>query len=380
MASSTLLPLILVFLHGLRGGNGCFTTIFSFGDSIADTGNLLISEHGNIQSARPPYGQTFFHRPTGRYSDGRLIIDFIAEALGFPFMRPFQEGPGDGGFRRGVNFAVAGATALDVHFFRERGMDVLWTNISLQIQFGWFKELLPSLCSTDSDCRNLLATSLFLAGEIGGNDYVIAFGRGKSLSEIKSYVPIVNHAIGVLINDLIELGAKTLLVPGNFPIGCIPVFLTLFEHSEDHDLSTGCIKWLNDFAQYQNKHLQLELDRLRALHPLATIIYADYYNPIMNIISNHNNNSNGKVTLDACCGGGGPYNFGNPVHCGDDRASVCDDPSLYISWDGVHLTEAAYRFIAEGLLEGPYADPPIKELCSPIRLIRDDQAHKVDDA
>ncbi|XP_028548571.1 GDSL esterase/lipase At1g28590-like [Dendrobium catenatum] len=322
MASSTLLPLILVFLHGLRGGDGCFTAIFSFGDSIADTGNLLISEHGNIQSARPPYGQTFFNRPTGRYSDGRLIIDFIAEALGFSFMPPFLEGPGDGGFRRGVNFAVAGATALDVHFYRERGMDVIRTNLSLQTQFGWFKELLPSICSTDSDCRILLATSLVLAGEIGGNDFAY---------------------------DLIELGAKTLLVPGNFPIGCTPIYLIIMVERFRSISKQAFVAGARPSSS-------------SAPHPHATIIYADYYNPIMNIISNRNKNRTRKVTLAACCGGDGPYNFGNLVHCGDDSASVCDDPSLYISWDGVHLTEAAYRFIAEGLLEGPFADPPIKEV------------------
>jgi len=56
-----------------------FKSIISFGDSIADTGNLLgLSDPNDLPaSAFPPYGETFFHHPTGRYSDGRLIIDFI---------------------------------------------------------------------------------------------------------------------------------------------------------------------------------------------------------------------------------------------------------------------------------------------------------------
>jgi len=39
---------------------------------------------------------------------------------------------------------------------------------------------------------------------------------------------------------------------------------------------------------------------------------------------------------------------------------VCEEPSKHINWDGFHLTEAGYRAVAQGLLEGPYATPPLK--------------------
>ena len=56
-----------------------FKSIISFGDSIADTGNLLgLSDPNHLPHvAFPPYGETFFQHPTGRFSNGRLIIDFI---------------------------------------------------------------------------------------------------------------------------------------------------------------------------------------------------------------------------------------------------------------------------------------------------------------
>lgn len=50
--------------------------------------------------------------------------------------------------------------------------------------------------------------------------------------------------------------------------------------------------------------------------------------------------------------------------CGSPLSNVCNNPSSYVSWDGVHLTEAAYRLIAKGLLQGPYAIPRMNELCS----------------
>lgn len=62
-----------------------FKSIISFGDSIADTGNLLgLSDPNHLpQVAFLPYGETFFHHPTGRFSNGRLIIDFIGTCLYF---------------------------------------------------------------------------------------------------------------------------------------------------------------------------------------------------------------------------------------------------------------------------------------------------------
>ena len=56
-----------------------FKSIISFGDSTADTGNLIgLSDPDDLPAAAfPPYGETFFHHPTGRFSNGRLIIDFI---------------------------------------------------------------------------------------------------------------------------------------------------------------------------------------------------------------------------------------------------------------------------------------------------------------
>jgi hypothetical protein len=52
--------------------------LFNFGDSNSDTGSLPAA-YGFYLG--PPAGRRFFHRTTGRWSDGRLYIDFIGTYL-----------------------------------------------------------------------------------------------------------------------------------------------------------------------------------------------------------------------------------------------------------------------------------------------------------
>ncbi|XP_028766498.1 GDSL esterase/lipase At1g31550-like [Neltuma alba] len=352
---------LLFFIPSITGRSS-YTSIFSFGDSIADTGNLYFSSQPPISCHCffPPNGLTYFRRPTGRCSDGRLIIDFIAESLGLPLVKPYL-GIKNGQFsdwkiEEGANFAVVGSTALDADFFEEKGIHNVPTNDSLRIQFGWFKDLLPSLCNSSSSCKNILGKSLFLVGEIGGNDFNYPFALRKSLTEIKTYVAPVINAISSTISELIDIGAQTLMVPGNFPIGCNAFFLTFYqsENEKDYD-EAGCLKWLNEFAEYYNEKLQSELNQLRGLHPHANIIFADYYNAALPLYLSPT--SFGFTGLRACCGSGGPYNYNASALCGDPGALACEDPSKFISWDGLHLTEAAYRFIAKRLVIGQVAVP-----------------------
>lgn len=98
---------------------------------------------------------------------------------------------------------------------------------------------------------------------------------------------IVSNANDLSLQELIELGAQTLVVPGNLPIGCIPMYLMMYKSNkpEDYEPETGCIRWMNKFSRYHNKLLVGELEKLRKLHPGVAIIYADYYGAAMEIYS-----------------------------------------------------------------------------------------------
>ncbi|KAM7530599.1 hypothetical protein LguiB_034009 [Lonicera macranthoides] len=361
------LYMLILHANSTHYANACYSSIYNFGDSLSDTGNLLqfwLSDHNEIPHfGFPPYGETYFDAPTGRCSNGRLIIDFIAEHVGKPLLRPYVSVPS---FAEGVNFAVGGATALNTAFYGERGINDTLTKYSLQTQLRWFKHMLQSSSHTSSDRKKILKDSLIVMGEIGGNDYNHALLYGwKSREEIQSFVPSVINAISSAINELIELGAVRIMVPGTLPIGCLAALLTTFINSNiiDYDHSTGCLVWLNNIVEYHNRLLQIELNRIRWLHPHVTIIYADYYNAAMQIYRDPKKFGFTGASLISCCGEGGPYHYNTYSLCGEKPMPVCQDPSTYVNWDGLHLTEAAYRLISIGLLEGPYTTPPFRLSC-----------------
>lgn len=74
---------------GSGGGGGCSTPppLWVFGDSYADTGNLGDLGRELTHAWYDPYGDTFPGRPTGRFSDGRVLTDFIGASSSSPTPR-----------------------------------------------------------------------------------------------------------------------------------------------------------------------------------------------------------------------------------------------------------------------------------------------------
>uniref|UniRef100_A0A0D3HD93 Esterase n=1 Tax=Oryza barthii TaxID=65489 RepID=A0A0D3HD93_9ORYZ len=325
-----------------------YARVFCFGNSLTDTGNnpLLPATAGG-PSTSPPYGMTFFHRPTGRSSDGRLLIDFI----GIP--TPYLAGKTAADLLAGTNFAVGGATALEPAVLARMGI-VSAVPVSLSNETRWFQDALQLLASSINARRRIAETSLFFFGEIGVNDYFLALASNHTVEQAAAtLVPDIVGVIRSAVIDAIVAGARTVVVTGMIPLGCEPQLLALFPagSAADYDPDTGCDARFNKLAEVHNRELTRMLRQLRRAFPAAAVHYADFYRPVTAIITSPAKYGFGDTPLAACCGGGGnPYNFDFAAFCTLQASTLCADPSKYVSWDGIHYTEVVNKFVARSML------------------------------
>ncbi|CAA2953852.1 GDSL esterase lipase At4g01130-like [Olea europaea subsp. europaea] len=161
------------------------------------------------------------------------------------------------------------------------------------------------------------------------------------------------------------LGGRTFLVINLAPIGCYPRFLA--EQSNNLYLDeSGCKISYNNAVNEYNNMLKDALQQTRKDLSGANVIYVNTNAALLNLYQNPKSHGM-QHGITACCGqGGGPYNFNPQVFCGSSkeingqtvRATACSDPQNYVSWDGIHLTEAANKLMTYAILSGSYNDPP----------------------
>ncbi|KAJ4752375.1 GDSL esterase/lipase [Rhynchospora pubera] len=352
--------LLILFLHHASSNSvPVFNAIYSFGASYEDTGNLaILSPTSNPMKL--PYGETFFDSPTGRASDGRLVIDRIASYLGLSFIPPSLAQGQD--FSKGANFAVYGTTTLNLSFFQKNKIRInILKNTTLSVQLEWFENQKPSICKCNTTCMKFFTKSLFMLGKFGVNDYLSMLFAGKTIDFINSTIPLVVKTIRSAAERLLRQGVMHLVVAGIIPTGCSPVILTYFASTNRSDYdSLGCLQVYNNIGMYHNDLLSDAVKQLRVEFPRAKISFVQYYEPIIDFLRNPRQYGFTSGTeLLACCGKGEPYNFNLSTGCGQIGVPACQNPSTFINWDGLHLTDTSYKIIADGWWKGPYADPPI---------------------
>ncbi|KAJ0989472.1 hypothetical protein J5N97_007828 [Dioscorea zingiberensis] len=364
---ASVLLVVLVSFPEVSASPCDFPAIFNFGDSNSDTGGLSAA----FGPAPPPNGETFFGAPAGRYSDGRLIIDFIAQSLGLPYLNAYLDSVGTN-FSHGANFATAGSTirrqntTLFQSGYSPFSLDVQSWQFSQfkarsQLAYakgGVFKDLLPP--------EDYFSRALYTF-DIGQNDLTSGYFQNMTTEEVKAYIPDVLNKFTIVIKSVYGEGGRFFWIHNTGPFGCLPYVLDRIPLMAPQVDRAGCGVPFNEVAQLFNLKLKETIAHLRKDLPLATFTYVDVYSVKYSIISEPRKHGF-EHPLVACCGHGGKYNYNVRVGCGGKIkvngtevliGKSCGEPLKRINWDGVHYTEAGNRYVFDQISNGTYSDPPI---------------------
>ncbi|OMO82930.1 Lipase, GDSL [Corchorus capsularis] len=317
-----------------------FRAILIFGDSTVDTGNNnYISTL--FKADRPPYGKNFpGHIPTGRFSDGKLVPDFVASFLGLkeivpPFLQPNLS---EDELCSGVSFASAGS-----------GYDELTTAFSNVIpvskQVHLFKNYILKLKEIvgEEEAKNIISQSLVIISA-GTNDFIFNFfdiPTRRLEFNITGYQQLLLHKLEKFVKELYDLGCRKMVVAGLPPIGCLPIQMSAkFEILNDR----RCLEDQNSDAQSYNKKLSKLLPQIQAMLPKSKIVYADVYEPLVDMM-NYPHGYGFAETKLGCCGTGllEASFLCNPL------TPICKKPAEFLFFDSIHPTQQAYLYLAKYL-------------------------------
>ncbi|KAF3648289.1 GDSL esterase/lipase [Capsicum annuum] len=358
-----ILGTMLLFMVAKTECKKCaFKAIFNFGDSNTDTGGFWAA----FPAQAPPHGMTYFKKPVGRATDGRVVVDFLAQAFNLPFLSPYLKSIGSD-YKYGVNFATLASTV------RLPQTSLFVTGVSpfsLEIQLRQMQEFkakvdeLPRKGKTNLPSPNIFGKSLYTF-YIGQNDFTGNLAR-LGISGVKEFLPQVVSLISSTIKEIYALGGRTFWVLNLAPIGCYPAFLVELPHNTSDIDQFGCMISYNNAVVDYNNMLKAALAQTRKKLADANVVYVDTHAVLLELFQ-HPTSHGLKYGTKSCCGyGDGAYNFNQQVFCGNTKqvngknvtAKACEDPQNYVSWDGIHATDAANKVTAYAILNGSYFDPP----------------------
>jgi len=181
---------------------GAYSNVFVYGDSLSDVGNIYAAS-GNTYPPSPPYYP-------GRFSNGKVTVEYLADALHAPL----------------TSFAWGGATTG----FGNSGDGGTQTMVGTKGLPGMLGQVAGSL----SAITPFAPTSLFVVWG-GPDDYITNGTVTQGITDILD-----------MVGELQSAGAKHILVPGMPDLGLTPFYLaqgtmqaqlaTEFSHAFDQAL------------------------------------------------------------------------------------------------------------------------------------------------
>ncbi|CAN1175750.1 GDSL esterase/lipase At1g29670 [Linum perenne] len=302
--------------------------MFVFGSSLVDNGNNQFLPGGGSGANYRPYGIDFPLGTTGRYTNGKNVVDLFCEKLGLPLL-PASHNPatvadvGKGIFH-GVNFASGGSGILN----DTGAISGQVINLSQQIE-DFENTTLPKLEKFLHTTRKELLPKYIILVGVGGNDYSLNYfiNQTKPRPTLEDFTSNLISSMAAKIEHFHRLGARKFVLMSVYPLGCSPIVLV--KNPVTGHLS--CSKPNNEAALLFNQKQKEMVDRFNQKLPGSKLVVVNAYGIVMHILTKP------KVfgfqnSMASCC-------ETTSVPCKID-GKACSNRRGYVYFDALHPTEA----------------------------------------
>ncbi|KAJ8436007.1 hypothetical protein Cgig2_007665 [Carnegiea gigantea] len=315
--------------------------LYVFGDSLFDSGNnnwLPTLAKANY----PPYGLNFPKGPTGRFTNGETVADFIADYLGLPYPPPHVSLSRPNSVT-GYNYASGSCGILPLTGSQ------LGVCLNLEEQIKLFEKTVKTKLTSEfkeqKEVSQHLSKSIFIFS-VGNNDYISTYFGLFSGSMSKRYNPqqfaqLLVDKLSQQLQKLYKLGARKIVVFELGPIGCIPSIA--MRHVKEGE---KCDEEKNEIVSIFNEQLALMLNNLTSTLQGSHFIlgHANWlgYDAIINPSKYGLSDSRSP-----CC-----ITWGNGTLSCIPELKPCPNPNARYFWDGYHPTQATCSVIATHCING----------------------------
>ncbi|KAF4358516.1 hypothetical protein F8388_005172 [Cannabis sativa] len=303
------------------------TKLFVFGDSYSDTGNNRKSQ---ASSWKFPYGITFPGKPTGRFSDGRVLTDFLAKFVGVKSPIPYQwrKVVGYKHLKYGMNFAHGGTGVFNT----------LVMDPNMTVQINAFNNLISHSVFTPKDLESAVALVT-----VAGNDYGAYIFRNGTAEGFPGFITSVVNQLYVNLKQIHELGVKKIAVTALEPLGCLPPATAASSFQQCNGTQNALVNLHNLLLQQAVAKLNNETSKD------SNIIILDLYSSFMSVFKNKGDplgTIKFENPLKPCCvGTSSGHSCGSVNENGTKMYSICGKPESAFFWDDAHPTQQGWQAV-----------------------------------
>ncbi|KAH7330926.1 hypothetical protein KP509_20G008400 [Ceratopteris richardii] len=317
-----------------------FPAFFIFGDSVVDVGNnnfIVSVAHANAL----PFGIDFPQGPTGRFTNGKTVLDVISELINLPYPPPYLDPKSKGNaILQGLNYASAAAGYL-----RSSGFNFIG-RIDFDTQIDWFANTVSQVNALlgETAAKDFLAKSLY-ATVFGSNDYInnylLSYAPINKVYTTDQFKYVVLDKTKQQLRRIYDLGARMIAVSNIGPIGCIPSQLV-----RQRSVNGECSEYVNGLARDFNVGLLGVIQQLNQELPDAQFLYADVYTKIDEYVNNYPKYGFKSASM-ACCGRG---KYNGQLLC-LPFLKACPDRRDYVFFDAFHPCQVVNELLGTALYE-----------------------------